>query len=414
MNTRRLFKENVYLKESEALVKSVTEKEGKLLVTFNQTIFFPVGGGQTCDTGTLSLVEDPKYTFDVTDVYEYGDDIFHVLEPSCDAKLSPILAEGNKVVMNLNWDRRFDNMQRHCGEHILTGAFYEFFGGVNRGFHMGESYMTIDISLEKNPDYKTITWEMAKKAELRTNQIIWENVPMITVHFDKKEDAKDLKLRKDLAIEEDITIVGVEDITKEPYAVACCGTHPAYTGQVGMVKIYKVEANKGMFRIYFEAGKRAFEQYQDRFDILTELERDLSAGYEDILAKYEKKQEKSQEIRDRLFQITAEIIVAESDMIKTAQAENSDVLVKSYENLVIDDLLEIGKSISGNISKIVILVHEPTNTALLFSDEADCGKIIKENAKEFGGRGGGKKTNARAVFAKKEELNSFIDFVKTL
>ena len=135
--------------------------------------------------------------------------------------------------------------------------FYKLCGAVNRGFHMGDDYMTVDMRLEDNPAYETITWETALKAEEMTNNVIWSDLPIIVRHFDKREDAENLPLRKKLSIDEDITIVCVGDENNPSDCVACCGTHPARSSQVGLLKIYKVEKNKDMFRIYFEAGKRA-------------------------------------------------------------------------------------------------------------------------------------------------------------
>lgn len=141
MQTIRLFKEDVYKKEASAKVTSVAERDGKTIVTLDRTIFFPTGGGQTCDLGTIAGIP-------VVDVYEYEDEIYHQLEGGGTAAAHPALATGDEVALELDWARRFDNMQRHCGEHILTGIFYREWGGINRGFHMGDDYMTIDIALE--------------------------------------------------------------------------------------------------------------------------------------------------------------------------------------------------------------------------------------------------------------------------
>ena len=165
MKTDRLFKENVYLRETDACITGVYEEKGKTLVTLDRTILFPAGGGQSCDLGTIA-------GYQVKDVFEKDDDIFHhVICDPCD------LMEGSHVELIIDWDRRFDNMQRHCGEHILSGIFYREYGGVNRGFHMGDQYMTIDISLEDDPSFTEVTWDMALHAELETNKVIWQDKP---------------------------------------------------------------------------------------------------------------------------------------------------------------------------------------------------------------------------------------------
>ena len=400
MKTRRLFREDVYMKEAAATVTAVERKDGKTFVTLDQTVFFPTGGGQSCDVGMMDSLK-------VVDVFEKNDFIVHRVEG--DEECLNKLQIGDSVEISIDWAHRFDNMQRHCGEHIMSGIFYELYGGVNRGFHMGDDYMTIDISLEEKPEFDKITWEMAKEVELRTNMVIWQNLPVITRHFDTREEAENLPLRKALAFDKDITIVCVGSVDNPADCVACCGTHPATAGQVGMVKIYKVETNKGMFRIYFEAGERAFRQYQQRFDVLTTLENRLSAGFSDLMDKYEAQQEKVKDTKNRLYHLTKAVVKKEAEEIKK---EICPAYVRKYDILSINDILDIGKALQGAIPTIVFLVHNPSNTVLMFSDSFDCGKLVKENASIYNGKGGGGKQSARAIFGKEEYVDTFIDLIE--
>ncbi|MBR3785617.1 MAG: alanyl-tRNA editing protein [Firmicutes bacterium] len=400
MNTRRLFKEDVYLQETTAKITNIIKEPDRTVITLDQTLFFPTGGGQSCDKGTLG-------GFDVVDVYETPDEIFHAI--AMDEAEADKLQIDDEVVLKLDWTHRFDNMQRHCGEHILSGKFYELYGGVNRGFHMGDDYMTIDISLEDDPAYDKITWEMAKAAELATNQAIWANLPVITRHFEDRKEAENLPLRKKLAFDEDITIVCVGAIENPADCVACCGTHPSTSGQVGMVKLYKVESNKGMFRIYFEAGERAFRQYQERFDVMTTLENKLSAGFADLLDKYQAQQDKNKGVRDELYHLKKWVVAKEIDDIKSQMCP---AFVRKYDKLSINDLLDVGKELKGLIPTVAFLVHEPSNTVLIFTDKHDAGKLVKENADIYGGKGGGNKNSARAIFSKAEYVDTFIDLIE--
>lgn len=397
MKTKRLYQEDVYKKNCTAVITDIAEDSEGILLTFDQTVFFPAGGGQSCDTGTAGGLT-------IIDVFEDSGFIRHrCLEK--ERKLSI----GDKIELAIDWERRFDNMQRHCGEHILSGKFYELYGGVNRGFHMGADYMTIDISLEENPDYSKITWEMAKEAELLTNEAIWKNLPVITRRFESRKDAEKLPLRKALAFDEDISIVCVGSIENPADCVACCGTHPSTSGQVGMVKIYKVEVNKGMFRIYFEAGQRAFRQYQQRFDVLTTLENRLSAGFDDLLSKYQAQQEKTKEVRNELYHLKKWVISREIDDIRNNM---TPAFVRKYDQLTISDMLDIGKGLAGVIPTIAFLVHNPTNTVLIFTDQYDAGKLVKENASIYNGKGGGNQKSARAIFSKSEYVDTFIDLIE--
>ena len=402
MKTKRLFKEDVYMKEAEAVITSLSEtNDGKVALTLDRTIFFPTGGGQSCDRGTIA-------GFKVTDVYEdeAADDIIHIVDAS-----PADFETGTAVYLILDWEHRFDNMQRHCGEHILSGMFFHEYGGVNRGFHMGDQYMTIDISLEARPEFTSITWDMAKHAEECANEAIWQNQPVITRHFDTKKEAQNLPLRKALALEKDITIVCVGSVENPSDCVACCGTHPAAAGQVGLIKIFKVEPNKGMFRIYFEAGKRAFLKYQQELDTLTALSNSLSAGTDDVLSKYHAQIEKNKEARNQLHFLKKEVIARETADIAAALEKGESI--RRYHILSLDDLNVLAREVSPHIRKIAFLVHEPSYTVFLVSDgSVDCGRMVKENAQIYGGKGGGNKTTARAIFTKDEYVNTFIDLIE--
>lgn len=439
MKTKRLFKDDVYLKEAEAVITSVADVDGKVLITLDQTVFFPTGGGQSCDKGCID-------GFEVLDVYEHDGEIYHQVNmggnggSNVDGNMSGNggnmggnggsnvsstleLSAGKRVKLQLDWQHRFDNMQRHCGEHILSGIFHREFGGVNKGFHMGDQYMTIDISLEEDPKFTKITWEMAKLAELEANRVIWNDLPVISRHFETKKDAQGLPLRKALAIEKDITIVCVGSTDKPADCVACCGTHPSSAGQVGLVKLYKVESNKGMFRIYFDAGQRAFEKMSRQYDTMTQLSNSLSAGDDDIMEKFKSQQEKNREARTQLHLLKKEVIAREvssmassfeSREFQDASAEGK-LPVRKYSLLSQEDLTAIARDVSPYIPKLLFLIHEPSNTVFLCSSEEgsiDCGRLVRENVSIYGGKGGGSKMLARAIFSKYEYIAVFIDLIE--
>ena len=411
MQTIRLFKENVYKKEAEAVITSLSWQEGKFILTLDQTIFFPEGGGQTCDLGTIA-------GFEVSDVSEHDGDIYHtvIVPKEKESEAKAVLCEGSCVKLVLDWARRFDNMQRHCGEHILTGIFFREWGGINRGFHMGQDYMTIDISLEEGAKAESITWEMCLEAERLANEVVTQDMPIITRHFDSFKEADKQPMRKKLTIKEDITLVGIGSPDYDWGCAACCGTHPSSTAQVGLIKIFKLESNKGMYRIYFEAGRRAFDKYQQQFEILNTLCNTLSAGTDDVLEKFRISREKDKEMRSQLHFLKKEVIAREAASI-IAEVEQlpppHSVCERRYSILTLDDLVTLSREISPAIKKIYFLVHEPTHTVLLVSDgNTDCGRLVKENASIYNGKGGGNKTMARAIFTKEEYVNTFMDLIE--
>lgn len=426
MTAIRLYRQDVYLREASAHITGVQPVKKGCLVTLDQTIFFPEGGGQSCDRGTLA-------GFPVLDVQEQEGEVCHLIgcTPEELAELTAPAACGDEapqVKLVLDWDRRFDNMQRHCGEHIVSGIFHREYGGLNKGFHMGEDYMTIDISLEGNPNYDKVTWEMCRHVEHLANQVIWSAAPVRTDRFATREEAEALPLRKALAFDEDISIVTIGDpdagweSSDLADCVACCGTHPATAAQVGLIKIYKVEANKGMFRIYLEAGQRAFLKYQDQYDVLDTLGTRLSAGTHDLLKKYQAQQDKQNEARQQLGQLRRWVIANEAEKIKAAIAADKvaakgegrqpENLTFAYDALTVDDLLNLAKELFDHIPKVLFLVHRPSHTVLLCSSgKPDCGKLVKENASIYGGKGGGGSTAARAIFTREDYVETFIDLI---
>ncbi len=397
--TRKLYQEDVYKKECDSTILELRGSgtaENPYLLILDETIFFPVGGGQPCDLGTITGVP-------LSDVYEENGVVFHKLIPQKDAKFET----GLPVQCILDWARRFEHMQRHCGEHILSGIFFRECGGVNRGFHMGSAYMTIDI------DVPGIPWEEAQKIETITNEIIWANVPVTTRYLENREDAEKLPLRKALAIDEDISIVCVGDEGNPADCVACCGTHPSTSGQVGLVKILKLESYKGMTRVYFKAGREALLDYQNKHTILTELNRKYSADDNDLLDKVKAQDERSKEVRQELHQLkTAFIAKSIDEIIKESEANGSGLLIHEYAYFKVNDLLTISRTLTERSKGLIVLISTQENTVILAtSGKLDCGKIVKDNAPVWRGKGGGNAAGSRAMFPSRDELDCFLSFI---
>jgi alanyl-tRNA synthetase len=414
--TNKIFEQNVYLTEASAKIVDVSKnKNGFVTVVLDGTIFHPEEGGQSADSGYIRLEDKAASSgtpsgdaarYAVTGVKNDGGVIVHTLA----VREAPLLAPGACVRLSIDWEHRFDNMQRHCGEHILSGVLHKMYGGVNRGFHMGEECMTIDISLEDDAKYagRPLDIDMLEAAELEANKVIWRDEPVTVSFFPTREGAEQMPLRKKLAIDKDISIVTIGDPSDPSDCVACCGTHPSSTGQVGLIKIFRVMANKGMYRVFFEAGKRAYIACRDDYSSLMHIAKDLSAGRQDAVSKYDSQVQKNSEVRERLYNITGVIKKKEAGEIAKALASGTPV-IKYYEFLTSDDISDIGLSLLGGIPSLLILVSRKANTVFLFSDKADCGGIVRERAKEMGGKGGGKKEFARAVFPSGEAARTFAE-----
>ena len=460
MKTKKLYEEDVYKNTCFSRVLSAEADGGKLYLTFDQTIFFPTGGGQSCDTGTISLA-DGSNTLNIIDVEEFDakSDAKSTTSPDGEADAGSAcesgkaatgdiihtadatgvdisrFAPGTEVLMEINWSRRFDNMQRHCGEHILSGAMYRLFGAVNRGFHMSDDFMVIDFELPRSgwnreklcsidpddpntlPDgeYQApgrVNWAMAEEAELEANRVIWRNSPVTTQHFETRDEAERMPLRKHLAFDEDISIVTIGSLPRPDDCCPCCGTHPSAAGQVGMIKIYKIEPNKGMTRMYMEAGERAFRHAQRHFDDFYDIAVGMSAGTEDALLKFRKFQAKDDEMHDEIRILKQSLTVAEASALASAMEPCKAV---EYRGMTSDDLFNIAKKLTGAIHDYVFLIDADHALAVACANTDagyNAGKLIKEEARAYGGKGGGKPASAMVKFESMDALNAFISHVK--
>ncbi len=435
MMTTKLYQIDTYLKEWDArILAAKPAADGDCLIHLDQTAFFPEGGGQGADHGKVRITGSEKETvFSVVDVQEDGDLIWHTVclpdpadgssEPT--GELCTILSEGCKVHCILDWDRRFEHMQRHCGEHLLSGAFYRLFGGANHGFHMGQDYMTIDIALE---DQSPVTLEMAHQAEMLANQAIWDDLPVSVSYFDTREKAEQLPLRKALAFDEAISIVTIGKLSEtsdtEPAdCVACCGTHPSTTGQVGLIKIYKVEKYKDMTRIYCDAGRKALTDYQRKHEILTNEANRYSASVEEFPEKLRIQEEKMNAVRNELYHLKKAYIEAEKEKLDAVLGDidqsgsKTPVILYPLLHLSMDDAFTMAKSYMGNIragkTHPLLLLYVPTQTScVLVSDgTVHCGKLVKEYASFYQGKGGGNDVSARAIFTSDEDSRLFADLL---
>lgn len=383
-----LYKDNVYLKECTAKVINNNP------LIFDQTICFPEGGGQPSDHAELVSYGN------IIDVQEVDGNIIHTLDSD---KLPEI---GETVTIKLDWERRFLNMQRHCGEHILSAAFFELFGGINKGFHMGENLMTIDIAFEN----KNITDEDISEVELLSNEMIYQNLPVTTMHFKNKKEAAKTPLRKPLTIEEDITIVAVGD--KQSGAAACCGTHPLTTAEVGIIKIYKWEKYKGMYRITFDAGKPAFLKIRDDCEVLKSLCRKYSVEPENLLERLNDQDKKTNSIKQELNSFKN---IYMDDLLAKFYEKNKDekhLAIESYEHLMLSDLNRMQKNLKSDIDLIVLISTAESSAVLTGNGKVNCGQLVKEIASLMSAKGGGKDTFAQATFKNADDLDVFINYLK--
>lgn len=232
METRKLYYENCHQKTFTATVTGCSQTEKGWAVTLDATAFYPAGGGQACDLGTL---DDAR----VTDVREQGEEVIHL----CDHPL----VVGTQVTGNIDWQRRFDLMQQHTGEHIVSGIIHRLLGFHNVGFHMGAELVTIDFDGPIPPD-------ALAQIEKEANEAVWQNLP-IRCWYPSQEELPSVTYRSKRALPWPVRIVEVPGFD----TCACCGVHVAATGEVGLIKLFScVKFHEGV-RIEMACGGRALD-----------------------------------------------------------------------------------------------------------------------------------------------------------
>ena len=231
METKKLYYDDPFLREFSAQVLSCEEVKGGFSVVLDATAFYPEGGGQPADRGTLGMIR-------VLDVHEKDGVITHL----CDGGFEP----GETVKGAIDWARRFDHMQQHSGEHICSGLICERFGCDNVGFHMGADIVTIDFNAE-------IGWEELMEIEARANRYIYED-HAIDIQFHRGAELEAIDYRSKKPLEGDVRIVSFPGAD----CCACCGTHVSRSGQVGIVKFLSCQKFREGVRIELLCGERAY------------------------------------------------------------------------------------------------------------------------------------------------------------
>ena len=391
--TEKLYQKDMYLKEFDAEVVSLEENR----LVLDATAFAPDAGGQPCDLGTINGIR-------LAAVHEKSGLITHELDAEADLMKDgqPVFKAGMKVHGILDWDRRFDHMQNHLGEHILSGLFKREYDLDNKGFHLGDESGTFDI------DAADITRDMLDHIEILANEVIYRSLPVTVQVIKDADEARKLPLRKELKASEDISVVTVEGVD----CVACCCPHPSDTAQIGIIKLIKTEKYKGMTRIHFKCGRRALEDYRQKHAVMGQICEKYSADEFTLLDKMKTADEKNEamhremnRLRDALAEIRAREFLAAADTFVLGQLDKAQL----------EDLRQVARKLLKETDLPVILVSLSEKCVFLThsgKSEMKCGALVKEYALGAGGKGGGGDSQAQVFFTDTGLMNNFVDIVK--
>jgi alanyl-tRNA synthetase len=375
--TARLYYQDAYTHAFDARVVDKTE-DGKR-VYLDKTYFYPTSGGQPHDTGFLSDAA-------VTEVIDEGDRIAHILS-------EPL--EGDLVQARIDWNRRFDHMQQHSGQHLLSAVFLELFGFGTLSFHMGAEVSTVELGA------KEITPEQMAAAEERVNEIVRAAAPLL-ISF---EDAASVQaLRKESRRTGTLRIMEIQGLDRS----ACGGTHVRTSAEIGSVQIRGSEKVRGNVRIEFICGIRALRRARRDYQILAELARQNAVPPDQLIESFASVRQKFLDGERDREKLRAQVARLEADASYGATAPSADGIRRSLLHTpAFDESSKLAATAFAAHPKAICLVIAEEPVSVLIASSADsgvnAGAVIKRILSEKGGKGGGSATLAQARLQDKRD-----------
>lgn len=388
MREKRLYYDQSYLQEFQSR-PVFTEKRGDLwYVELEQTAFYPTSGGQPHDTGSLNSIA-------VIDVVEEDERILHVLASDP--------GEG-MMTGRIDWQRRFDFMQQHSGQHILSQAFLQRLEAMTIGFHLTETTLTIDLDVQKISD-EDIVW-----VEDEANRVIWSDKRIISQWCDDEKLAG-LPLRKPPKVDKDIRVVEVEGYDWSP----CGGTHVRCTSEIGLIKIRRWERSKGVTRVEFLCGWRALADYRFKNRFSLQMAADLSVKDRDLPEAWQRQRELLKEADQHIRHLGAELLAHQAEGL-LEQAERWGeiaVICRKLPELDFADLKQLSLHLAHRDQTVALLALADGSPQFAFSrsaelNEVQLNQLLKRLFAEIPGKGGGTPQTVQGMVADAAQLDAFL------
>jgi alanyl-tRNA synthetase len=364
--TTRLYYTDSYLTAFEAHV--VDRADGGRRVYLDRTAFYPTSGGQPFDTGTLAGIR-------VTDVVDETDRVAHIVA-------EPLPAAATNVAGAIDWRRRFDHMQQHTGQHLLSAVLAEMLGHQTVSVHFGGDASSLDLDVE------AIVHGDVVAAERRANELVVENRP-VTVSFENAGAAEGL--RKASAREGALRIVAIDGIDRS----ACGGTHVRATGEIGSILVRRIDRVKKHARLEFVCGSRAVRRARTDFENLARLAQNLSASLDDVPALVEAHAERLRTADAQRRRLEVELNTYRARSLYDASAPDASGLRRAIERRAsgsLEELRGVAQAYCTLPSTVFVgAVDDPPAVLLAASDDSgvDAGRVLKSALASVGGRGGG-------------------------
>ena len=392
--TERLYYSDSHLIEFDARVVDVTDRvSGWTAVVLNRTAFYPTGGGQPSDTGTLNGAR----VVECIDDGERG--VLHVVQGAAPER-------GTIVHGRVDWPRRLDHMQQHTGQHILSQAFVSLFNAPTRSFRVLDTSCEIDVELN-NP-----TAQIIERAVELANNVIWED-RALTIRNVTSEEAAELPLRKEPAREGELRLIEIEGFDLTP----CGGTHAYRTGEVGMIAVRSWERAKGLTRIEFVAGTRALADYRKANKSAREVAALFSTGRDDAPQLAAQMVEENKELHRRIRAL--EEMAAGVEAQKLLASASHGVVVQIFDGRDAESLKNLAHALTAHSNTVALLASRDKDTArLVFARSADAhgdmSALMRESCAMLEGRGGGKPDMAQGGGKNVAKLDDALTHALTL
>jgi len=382
----KLYYSNPYETKWTTDIEKIIEEENRTFVILKETAFYPEGGGQPADTGTINGIR-------VIDAQIKDDQIYHLVENK---------PEKQTVECVIDWNRRFDHMQQHTAQHLLSAVLEELYNIPTVSFHLGKEYTTIDV------DTTDLTKEQIETIETACNTYIMKNLEIKT-YLTNHEEVNKFPLRKLPEVTGDIRIVEIEGIDYS----ACAGTHVQRTGELSLFKIMKTEKHRGQIRVFFLSGWRSLYDYQTSQTILDHLSSHFKTNKQQLEDRINKL-----EVEKKALNREVEVLKSENTAFLGEQIladQNEKIIFLQFEEKNMKDLSTLAKYIIQQSSYIILLSSQLDKKVLLQHNgdySLHCGKLLKETIKDFEGKGGGNELLAQATFPSIQQLNACTSKIK--
>ncbi|PFE14277.1 alanyl-tRNA editing protein [Bacillus cereus] len=396
---QKLYYIDAYKKDfTTKVIKQDYCTEGNLYVVLNETAFYPTGGGQPNDTGTLNGIP-------VSNVEEVDGEIRHFIVEQLHTE---------EVEGKIDWNRRFDHMQQHTAQHILSAAFWDHFNIPTIGFHLGKETVTIDLETENLPT------ETVAKAVQIANKIVFENHP-IRIEWMNLEEAKTLPLRKEPTMTENIRVVMIENFDYN----GCGGTHPKRTGEVGPIQVLGWERNKGGIRLTFIAGWRTLKLMGQQQQIMKDVSKQLNSSETDIPAKVAQLLTSQKENEKAIQTMNENLLYAEANELLQQPVEiHAGILIsKVFTNRSMQEIAKLSAIITEQQEHALtyfVIENEDKLQCILACGKTvtlDMNTLLKDALPAIEGKGGGNKKSARgggkAIMSGDEFLNQLVSSLQS-